>query len=165
LFERLRIELDAAILVISEIRRSGRGEYTAHEASFKESGGIEYAADLAMTLTRPRADERKKELISTLRVELARDSDGDPRGDIASYRPMFPWYGLEEEDPPKKLNGASEEDSVVIDDWLADRLLDSPVKISALLKEAIEMKFSKAALYRAAKKLKIVKGKDGWRLP
>jgi hypothetical protein len=77
------------------------GQYTAHEAAFKESGGIEYAADLAITLTRPTANE-SAEACSTLRVELARDCDDDPRGELAAYRPRFPFYGLEEIEPEKR---------------------------------------------------------------
>jgi replicative DNA helicase len=110
LLERLRHEHEAAVLLISEIKRDQKGQYTAHEAAFKESGGIEYAADLAMTLTRPTADE-SAQACSTLRVELARDCDDDPRGEVASYRPLFPFYGLEEIEPerwqPKTRNGAS----------------------------------------------------------
>jgi hypothetical protein len=98
LLERLRHEHDAAVLLISEIKRDQRGQYTAHEAAFKESGGIEYAADLALTLTRPAADEGG-EAASTLHVELARDCDEDPRGAVAAYRPVFPFYGLEEVEP------------------------------------------------------------------
>ena len=83
------------MLLISEIKRDQRGQYTAHEAAFKESGGIEYAADLALTLTRPTADDAG-EPFSTVRVELARDCDEDPRGTVAAYRPLFPFHGLEE---------------------------------------------------------------------
>jgi replicative DNA helicase len=110
LLERLRHEHEAAVLLISEIKRDQKGQYTAHEAAFKESGGIEYAADLAMTLTRPTADEGT-EARSTLRVELARDCDDDPRGEVADYRPLFPFYGLEEVEQekrqPKPRNGAT----------------------------------------------------------
>jgi hypothetical protein len=110
LLERLRHEHDAAVLLISEIKRDQKGQYTAHEAAFKESGGIEYAADLAMTLTRPAADEYA-EASSTLRIELARDSDEDPRGTVAAYRPLFPFYGLDEVEPERRpartRNGAS----------------------------------------------------------
>jgi KaiC/GvpD/RAD55 family RecA-like ATPase len=98
LLERLRHEHEAAVLLISEIKRDQKGQYRAHEAAFKESGGIEYAADLAMTLTRLAADEGA-EASSTLRIELARDCDEDPRGDVATYRPVFPHYGLEEGEP------------------------------------------------------------------
>jgi hypothetical protein len=100
LLERLRHEHETAVLLISEIKRDQKGGYTPHEAAFKESGGIEYAADLAMTLTRPTA-EQESEMYSTLRVELARDCDDDPRGTVAAYRPVFPFYGLEEFDPAK----------------------------------------------------------------
>jgi len=102
LLERLRHEHDAAVLLISEIKRDQRGQYTAHEAAFKESGGIEYSADLALTLTRPTADEAC-EASSTLRVELARECDTDPRGVVAAYRPVFPFHGLEEVDVPTPL--------------------------------------------------------------
>ena len=101
LLERLRHEHEAAVLLISEIKRDQKGQYTAHEAAFKESGGIEYAADLAITLTRPTANE-SAEACSTLRVELARDCDDDPRGELAAYRPRFPFYGLEEIEPEKR---------------------------------------------------------------
>ena len=36
---------------------------------------------------------------ATMRVELARETDEDPRGNVASFRPLRPWYGLEELDP------------------------------------------------------------------
>ncbi|OFX19472.1 MAG: hypothetical protein A2V77_23865 [Anaeromyxobacter sp. RBG_16_69_14] len=101
LLERLRHEHEAAVLLISEIKRDQKGQYTAHEAAFKESGGIEYAADLAITLTRPTAGENAQ-ACSTLRVELARDCDDDPRGELAAYRPRFPFYGLEEIEPEKR---------------------------------------------------------------
>jgi hypothetical protein len=42
-------------------------------AAFTELGGIEYAADLAMTLTRPTADEDATAR-ATLRIEPARDA-------------------------------------------------------------------------------------------
>jgi len=110
LLERLRHKHDAAVLLISEIKRDQKGQYTAHEAAFKESGGIEYAADLAMTFTRPTAEDTA-EAFSTLRVELARDCDEDPRGEVAAYRPLFPFFGLEEiepnEVPSKGRNGVS----------------------------------------------------------
>ena len=100
----------AGAQLISEIKRDQKGQYTAHEAAFKESGGIEYAADLAMTLTRPTADDAA-EPCSTLRVELARDCDDDPRGVVAAYRPLFPFYGLEEIEsekrPARARNGTS----------------------------------------------------------
>jgi len=115
LLERLRHQHDTAVLLISEIKRDPKGQYTAHEAAFKESGGIEYAADLAMTLARPPATEAG-EASSTLRVELARDCEEDPRGAVAAYRPLFPFHGLEEVEPAstaprsntaRKANGAA----------------------------------------------------------
>jgi KaiC/GvpD/RAD55 family RecA-like ATPase len=98
--ERLRNDQGAAVLVISELKRSQGGKYEAHESAFKESGRIEYIADLALTLTRPTADE-DKEATASLRVELCREADADPRGEVATYRPLFPWYGLEEAAPER----------------------------------------------------------------
>jgi len=76
LLERLRHGHEAAVSLISEIKRDQKGQYTAHEIAFKESGGTEYAADLAMTLTRPSAAETA-EACSTLRVELSHDCDDE----------------------------------------------------------------------------------------
>jgi len=110
LLERLRHDHEAAVLLISEIKRDPKGQYTAHEAAFKESGGIEYSADLALTLTRPTADE-SADACSTLRVELARDCDDDPRGEVAAYRAQYPFHGLEEIEvaklPARPRNGTS----------------------------------------------------------
>ena len=101
MFERLRHEYEAVFLVVSEIKRGADGAYRAHESAFKESGGIEYAADLALTLSRDTAEEAEGEADtgSTLRVELARDTDEDPRGDVATYFPVRPFYGIEEREP------------------------------------------------------------------
>jgi hypothetical protein len=51
-----------------------------------------------MTLTRPTAQELdgKESPPSTLRIELARDCDEEPRGDVAAYEAQFPYYGLKE---------------------------------------------------------------------
>jgi KaiC/GvpD/RAD55 family RecA-like ATPase len=109
LFEQLRYEYEVTFLVVSEIKRDKDGTYRPHEAAFKESGGLEYSADLALTLTRPAADELEgeKDAPSTLRVELARESDEDPRGDIAAYMPARPHFGLSEGDPPRRFRTVS----------------------------------------------------------
>jgi KaiC/GvpD/RAD55 family RecA-like ATPase len=101
-FEMCRDELDIVFLVVSEMSRSQDGGHNVHETGFKESGGIEYAADLAMTLARPRADQAESDAPATLKVELARDCDRDPRGPVASYRPVRPFYGLEEGAPEEQ---------------------------------------------------------------
>jgi replicative DNA helicase len=101
-FERIRLEHNAALILISEIKRGSSG-YEAREDAFKESGGIEYTADLALTLTRPSADaDDDAAAVSTMRVVLARDCDDDPKGIVASYKPRFPWYGLEETEPEEQ---------------------------------------------------------------
>jgi hypothetical protein len=154
--ERLRLDLDAAILVISEIKRNGKGEYQAHESAFKESGLIEYAADLAMTLTRPRADE-DEEAVSTLRVELARDCDEDPRGDVASYAPVRPFYGLEERDPAPRRGsgrrGPRAEKTDAARDWLEEKLASGPVSVEEVLRDGETAGHSRTRLYEARKGL------------
>jgi replicative DNA helicase len=156
-FEALRLEFEAALLVISEIRR-GKDGYAAREDAFKESGGIEYAADLALTLNRPAADE--DEAPALLRAELARDCEEDPRGDVASYRPVRPFYGLEEVDPepltkprhgppPKKRNAALE--------FLARTLGDTLVEVQEVMRLASLEGYSPRTIQRAASELPVEK--------
>jgi KaiC/GvpD/RAD55 family RecA-like ATPase len=171
LFEQLRLRHEVVFLIVSEIRR-GKDGYAAREDAFKESGGIEYAADLAMTLNRPAADE-DTDTQSTLRVELARDCEEDPRGEVASYRPVRPWYGLEEIEPipirrsrahgpaPEKLDGASE--------FLREQLSHGPVRVSDVLSRGSAVGFSVSTLQRAKRSLGVkpqdVNGRAGWGLP
>ncbi len=176
LFERLRYECEATFLIISEIKRNPRGFYEAHEAAFKESGGIEYAADLAMTLTRPTAadvEPGEDEAPSTLRVELARDCEEDPRGEVASYRAVRPFYGLEELDPvairapgrkgpkPTKTDAAAQ--------WLEQLLADGPVRVSEAIHRGRGAGHSESSLQRAKRGLGLslctLDLKNAWRLP
>lgn len=171
-FERLRHELDAVFLVISEIKRSAGGKYEANESAFKESGGIEYAADLAMTLTRPRADEGEEPL-STLRIELARDADEDPRGDVASYAPVFPYYGLEEREPAQreggKRRGPAPEKGEAAKTFLTARLAAGPQSVDDLLRAGKAEGLSRSVLYEARKDLGLLSAtvnlRSAWRLP
>jgi KaiC/GvpD/RAD55 family RecA-like ATPase len=170
-FERLRHEHDAVFLVISEIKRAAGGGYVASESAFKESGGIEYAADLAMTLTRPGAEEGE-EALATLRVELARDSDEDPRGNVASYSPVFPYYGLAEIDPvriepPKpgrkpKASGAAKQ-------FLRGLLGNGAAKVSDIRAKATAAGISRSTLNRVQNDLDIVECtvglEPGWKMP
>jgi hypothetical protein len=171
LFERLRLDLDAAFLVISEIKRNPKGEYVAHEAAFKESGGIEYAADLAMTLERPRADQ-DEEPVSTLSVQLSRDCDEDPRGVIASYVPVRPCYGIEERDPVASRPGNRRAPAGKADaagDWLAALLADGPVRAGDVISQGERAGHTRATLYRVRKALDVqectLNLKTAWRLP
>lgn len=172
LFERLRHEQQVVFLVISEIKRDPKGGYTASESAFKETGGIEYAADLAMTLTRPRADE-DGEAVSSLRVELARDCDDDPRGVVASYAPRFPFYGLEEREPVEtkgpRRRGPTPDKSDAARDFLTSRLGDGPVAVDELLRDAAAAGFSRSLVYRVKGDLGICAAtlnlRSAWRLP
>jgi replicative DNA helicase len=171
LFERLRHELDVVFLVISEIKRSQRGDYQANESAFKESGGIEYSADLAMTLTRPRADE-DEEAGAVLRVELARDCDEDPRGDVATYVPVFPAYELEEREPLERAKSgrrgprATKRDAAA--DFLREQLTGGPVKVEDLERRAKGAGISRPTLHRAREVLAIgectLELRKAWRL-
>lgn len=172
LFERLRYEYETTLLVISEIRRGKEG-YAAREDAFKESGGIEYAADLAMTLDRAAADEDEGEQpVATLRVELARDCDEDPRGDVASYTPVRPFYGLQELEPvprvarrrgrkPVKMAGAR--------DFLKELLANGPVQVAEALRAGKAEGYSEPTLQRAKRAIGVnpctLGGQSAWRLP
>jgi replicative DNA helicase len=171
LFERLRHEHNLVLWVVSEIRR-GREGYAPREDAFKESGGIEYAADLAMTLSRPAADE-DEEPVSTLRVELARDCDEDPRGDVASYAPVRPFYGLEEREPVERRGtrrrGPRAEKTGAARDWLEARLAGGPVKADDVVTEGEAAGHSRTRLYEARKALGVtsctLELASAWRLP
>jgi hypothetical protein len=98
--EHLKNTYPVAIVATSELSRSKHGR--GYE-SFKESGDIEYTADLAMLLEH---DEEPSE--GTIHEET-RASDYGPRstlrvvsnrqgrtGRVAHYRARFPFYGFEE---------------------------------------------------------------------
>jgi len=118
-------------------------------------------------MDRPSAHDEEDPL-STLRVELARDCDEDPRGDVASYAPVFPHYGLEELEPQPRATRKSgkTEDAV---GFLKDYLAEGAKVVADVVKAGKEAGHSRATLYRARDKLKVlsclVELKDGWRLP
>lgn len=171
LFERLRHELDAVFLVVSEIRRGKEG-YRPSEDAFKESGGIEYGGDLLLTMDRPTAED-DDEAVATLTVQLARDTDEDPRGDVASYRAVRPHYGLEELDPaPRRKKGRSgprAEARGAAEAFLRDRLATGPVHVSELLAGAKAAGVSESSVRRAGREIGLVQCtlslKTAWRLP
>lgn len=167
LLERLRHELGITIVVVSEVKRDQYGGgYAGGPASFKESGGIEYAADLAMTLTRSKDT-------ATLRVELARDGVEELRGEpVAAFEPKFPYYDLEEVPitaerstpgpKPTKKNAARA--------FLQEKLASGAVKKDDLCKEAkADQICGGSLLYEVAKEMQLldaeVDGKPAWRLP
>jgi replicative DNA helicase len=170
-FERLRHELEAVILVVSEIKR-GREGYRVAEDAFKESGGIEYSADLAMTLDRPSAEE-DEEAVSTLRIELDRDCEEDSRGAVASYAVQRPFYELEERDPVERKagrrSGPRAEKADAARAFLEGRLAAGPVQVEQLVQEGAAEGISRSVLYRAKADLALatatVNLRNAWRLP
>jgi KaiC/GvpD/RAD55 family RecA-like ATPase len=171
LFERIRYEHEAAILAISEIRRGKEG-YNAREDAFKESGGIEYAADLALTLNRAAADDDDAEAVSTLRVDLARDCEEDPRGDVASYRPVRPHYGLEEVEPVpigKRRSGRPAARFEAAVDFVRATLSGGAVTSTELTKRGREAGHSERTIRRARVEAGAIECtvslQKGWRLP
>jgi replicative DNA helicase len=171
LFARLRNDFEVVFLVISELTRSYRGGYEAHEAAFKESGEIEYTADLAMTMTRPSASNGDQP-VSTLRIELVRDCDDDPRGNVASYTPVFPHYGIEEIEPvliasgrKTKSSGPRPARSNAAAEFLRTCLRNGPVGSSTVIEAGGRAGHKRATIQRAATLLGVEKKGSGWRLP
>lgn len=88
--ERIRSRIGCVILVISELRRSNRsetGKYTTSGNVYKESGDIEYTADLALSL------RRLANGLLRLRAEYNRDG---VTGDISDYRPIYDYSSFKE---------------------------------------------------------------------
>jgi KaiC/GvpD/RAD55 family RecA-like ATPase len=82
--ESIREEYPVTILAISELRRPKEGgKYEAEETAFKESGDIEYTADLILTLDRE----------NELKIVMFRDGESGP---VAKYEKIFPHFGLRE---------------------------------------------------------------------
>jgi replicative DNA helicase len=88
-FEKIRDEFDVSFLIISEL---SRGTYDdASIDSFKESGDIEYTADLAMQIRKDK-DERGDEVIE---LHAVANRDGET-GIIATYKPLYTRCDFEE---------------------------------------------------------------------
>lgn len=171
--EALRHELDLAILLVSEIRR-GREGYVPSEDAFKESSGIEYGGDLLMTMDRPPAGDDESERVSTLRVQLAREADEDAAGDVASYAPVRPFYGLEELDPAPRVTqsrrGAPAGKQGPARAFLEQQLASGPVPVGDLVRRGEAAGFSRATVYRARNEPPrlpecTLSLKAAWRLP
>lgn len=179
LFERLRHEYEAVFLVVSEVSRDNRtGGYRTGETSLKESGGIEYAADVAMTMDRTTADDEDEDAIATLKILFARDSDEDPRGDVASYEPKRPHHGLDEVDPVairkssgsrKGAHGPEPTARNAAADFLADLLAEGAESVENIEKKGKLAGHSLSTLRRAGKALGVqpctVLLRSGWKLP
>ena len=178
LFERLRHEYEAVFLAVSELVRDNRlGGYRTGETSLKESGGIEYAADLAMVMDRTTADDDEQDAIATLKILFARDSDEDPRGDVASFEPKRPHHGLDEIAPVairkagvrKGAHGPAPEKREGAKGFLRDLLADGAKPVEVIFRRGKAVGYSESTLRRA--KLAIgaasctVNLKSGWKLP
>lgn len=88
-FERARDELNVTFFVISEL---ARGTYDrANIESFKESGDIEYTADLAMQIKKEKDDKGN----DVLEVHSVANRDGEV-GVIATYKPTYILCDFEE---------------------------------------------------------------------
>jgi replicative DNA helicase len=167
--EPLRDDFNLVILEISEITSNYRGEYGTNETALKESRGIAYAADIVMIMARTGADD---EASSTLRVSVARDSEEDARGPVATYRPLHPFYGVEELDPvpmKKQKKGPSAVKANAARVWLKVFLTErggGPVKKDDILEAGEKLGHLKSTLDRAADELNVNKDRGrGWRLP
>ena len=95
--ERWRTEYrPLVILAISELRRGTDG-YEARPSNLKESGDLEYTADLVLLLDRPDPEEGEPDPAATLWVAYNRDGAEGVR--VADYTLERPFYGLWETDP------------------------------------------------------------------
>lgn len=98
--EQIRDTYRATILLTSELKRPQQGqEYKPSEVALKESGDIEYTADLVLSLDRAvRDDEFAAEDGSdappaTMRIVFNRDGR---TGIVADYRLIYPFHDVEE---------------------------------------------------------------------
>lgn len=131
MLETLKSELDLAILMVSELKRpSGGKAYEPTGTSFKETGDIEYTADLALLLVN---DSRYPEW-ARLQAVWSRD---DEVGTIGYYRAQRPYYDLIESDSPISSEV----------DW--DKL--TPDKVYSLIQLKSKLNLSLAKARQAAK--------------
>lgn len=99
-------------------------------------------------MSRSAADEDGDD-VSTLRIELARDADEDPRGDVASYAPVGPHYGLEERDPAPRRAPKPKGKRASAEGWLNERLAAGPARVSDVLRDGSAVGYSESTLQRA----------------
>lgn len=101
--EYMRDKYRAVILVASELKRPPQGQsYKPSEVSLKESGDIEYSADLVLTMDR--VEDREDDYVTdkppqptVMRIVFNRDGQ---TGRVADYRLVFPYHRIEEEARP-----------------------------------------------------------------
>lgn len=98
--ERMREKYGAVILIASELKRPQQGSaYKPTEVSLKESGDLEYCADLVLTLDRAE-DKDDSDFASvkapepaTLRIQYNRDGQ---TGKVARYGLVYPYHRIQE---------------------------------------------------------------------
>jgi replicative DNA helicase len=101
--ENIRSKYKSVIFIASELKRPVQGQtYKPSEISLKESGDIEYSADLVLTLDRNenKTDDYVTEKApdpATLRILYNRDGQ---TGRVANYRLVYPFHRVEEEARP-----------------------------------------------------------------
>lgn len=102
-FEHMRDKYDIAILATSELKRPSEGQiYKANEISLKESGDMEYTADMVISLDRPSGadgrfiDEAAEK--SPIKVTIVFNRDG-PSGRLRKDIVLeYPHHGISEID-------------------------------------------------------------------
>ena len=114
--EGIRDAYRATVILTSELKRPQQGqEYKTNEVSLKESGDIEYTADVVLSLDRHvRDDEYAAEdgalaPPATMRIVFNRDGR---TGIVADYRLVHPFHDVEEI-PRRRLFVAKDSGNVV----------------------------------------------------
>jgi replicative DNA helicase len=101
--EWMRDKYRAVIILASELKRPPQGQaYKPSEVSLKESGDIEYTADLVLTMDRQ--EDQNDDYITdkppqptVMRIVFNRDGQ---TGRVADYRLVYPFHRMEEEARP-----------------------------------------------------------------
>ena len=98
--EGIRDKYRATILLTSELKRPQQGqEYKSSEIALKESGDIEYTADLVLSLDRKMIDDEfaaedgEKAPPATMKIIFNRDGR---TGIVADYELVHPHHGVRE---------------------------------------------------------------------
>lgn len=101
--EDIREKYKTVIMLASELKRPPQGtSYRPSEIALKESGDIEYSADLVLTLDRQ--EDKEDEYVTdkpprsaVMRILFNRDGQ---TGRVADYRLVYPFHRIEEEARP-----------------------------------------------------------------
>lgn len=89
-FEKARNDFNLVIVIISELKRAtGKKSYDPSSAGYKESGDIEYSADLALTMVQTNAKTGE----CLMAIKYNRDGEVGP---VAKYKTLKPYFGMQE---------------------------------------------------------------------